>query len=84
MINETTNVPEPVFITQYLKKCIFELESIINIAEQSEGYSKDTKNELKKLYEEACEFVKTPYEDRTKVIEFRLYMKQKTLDILNG
>ena len=77
IINETNAVTEAVFITQYLKKAIYELESIINIAGKDKGFTHDNINELKEIYNDAVAFAGNSYKNRREVIEFRLSMKER-------
>lgn len=76
VINEMTSVPEPVFVTQYLKKTIYTIESM---AELVEG---DQKEQLKKLIKQAYDFLEKSYRDRSHAIDFRLYMKEQANLIL--
>lgn len=82
IINETTNVPEPVFVTQYLKKSIFELESIIDLAKADESISEDKVNNLEKLLAESYEFLSKRDNSREKIIEYRINLKNSITKIL--
>lgn len=84
MINETSSVTEPVFITQYLKKRIYELESIIELSKSDDGLSDTKTKNLKALRDEAYEFLSQPYDSREDVIKFRLYMKDEIKNILGN
>lgn len=82
IINETTSVPEPVFVTQYFKKTIFELESIIDLAKADESISEDKINNLEKLLAESYEFLSKRDNSREKIIEYRINLKNSITKIL--
>lgn len=82
MITEKEHVTEAVFVTQYLKKCIYELENIIKLAKNEDEITEIQTDELKKLLCESKNFLEKPHECREEIIDFRLYMKKKTKEIL--
>ncbi|MBP3361619.1 MAG: discoidin domain-containing protein [Clostridia bacterium] len=82
MIHETTNVPEPVFITQYYKKSIFTLENIISIARRGEMEAEKI-SALEKVLEEMYEFLKKPYSSRQEVIEYRLKAEERIKKLIS-
>ena len=77
VINEKNAVTDAVFITQYFKKAVYELESIINIARNDRGFSCELINELTDIYTDAVDFLNKPFENRRAVIDFKLLMKKR-------
>lgn len=77
VINEKNAVTDAVFITQYFKKAVYELESIINIARNDRDFSCELINELTDIYNDAVDFLNKPFENRRAVIDFKLSMKKR-------